>query len=244
MNLEVKDYSKNYLINQYFETKEVKLQQDVEVKFVEIGNTQNLSGYMLLKINRESINLSKHKKKAKTHYVEVIFAGLRQPTKSIDIGTYSILSEFIKRFKISTIDICFDGMSQKQIDKKLYYVSAFSGYIGKETEQKLVNTTFYINKPSAPSADADYFLKMMLYDKYIKESRYRLLDPSLKDWKRLEFRVSVKEKLKDILTLEDYAHDVINVAKEYFKVHSIDNSYFIQQVALLTDKRTHRGKTL
>ena len=244
LNLQVKDYSKNYLINQYFETKEVKLQQDVEVKFVEIGNTQNLSGYMLLKINRESINLSKHKKKAKTHYVEVIFAGLRQPTKRIDIGTYRILSEFIKRFKISMIDICFDGMSQNKIDKKLYYSSAFSAYIGKETEQKLVNTTFYINKPSAPSADADYFLKMMLYDKYLKESRYRKLDTSFEHWKRLEFRVSVNEKLKDSSTLEDYVHDVLNVAKEYFSVTAIDRSYFMQQVGLLTDKRTHRGKTL
>jgi len=244
LNLNVKDYSRNFLINQYFEEKEFKSKNDYSVSFVEIGNTKNLSGYILLKTNTLSVSLSRQRKKSKSHYVEVIFAGLRQPTKDIDIKTYDVLNHFIKRAKVSTIDICCDGLNRKSIDKKLHYSSVFDGYIGQKTKAKLVGTTFYINNPSAPSADADYFLKIMLYDKYIKESRHKLIDTSLKDWKRLEFRVSVNEKLKDSLTLEDYVHDVVNIAKEYFKVSSIDSSYFIQQIALMTDKRTHRGKIL
>jgi len=244
LKLNVKDYSRNFLINQYFEEKELKLKNDYKVSFVEIGNTKNLSGYILLKTNRESMKLSKQRKKSKAHYVEVIFAGLRQPTKEIDMRTYEVLSHFIKRAKVSTIDICCDGSNKSSIDKKLYYSSVFSEYIGKKTKVKLVGTTFYINNPSASSADTDYFLKIMLYDKYIKESRHKLLDTSFKDWKRLEFRVSVNEKLRDSSSLEDYAHDVVNIAKEYFSVTSIDSSYFIQQIGLLTDKRTHRGKTL
>ena len=121
---------------------------------------------------------------------------------------------------------------------------SFDGYIGEKTKVKLMGTTFYINNPSSPSSDTDYFLKIMLYDKYIKESRHKLIDESLKDWKRLEFRVSINEKLKDSSTLEDYVYDITNIAKKYFSVTSIDNSYFIQQIGLLTDKRTHRGKTL
>ena len=244
LNLEVNNYSKNFLINKYFEEKEVKLKNDYKVSFVEIGNTKNLSGYILLKTNIESIKLSKQQKKSKSYYVEVIFAGLRQPTKDIDMRTYEVLNHFIKRAKVSTIDICCDGSNSKSVDKKLYYSSVFSEYIGQKTKVKLVGTTFYINNPSAPSDDTDYFLKMMLYDKYLKESRHKSLDSAFKDWKRLEFRVSVNEKLKDSSTLEDYVHDVLNIAKEYFSVSFIDRSYFMQQVGLLTDKRTHRGKTL
>jgi hypothetical protein len=244
LNLEVNNYSKNFLINKYFEEKELKLKNDYKVSFVEVGNTKNLSGYILLKTNIESMKLSKQQKKSKSYYIEVIFAGLRQPTKDIGMRTYEVLNHFIKRAKVSTIDICCDGSNRKSIDKKLYHSSVFDSYIGQKTRVKLVGTTFYINNPSSPSDDTDYFLKIMLYDKYIKESRHKLLDTAFKDWKRLEFRVSVNEKLKDISTLEDYAHDVINVAKEYFTVSSIDSSYFIQQVGLLTDKRTQRGKTL
>ncbi len=244
LKLNVKDYSRNFLINQYFQEKEIKSKNDYKVSFVEIGNTKNLSGYILLKTNIESVQLSKQRKKSKTHYTEIIFAGLRQPTKDIDIQTYEVLNHFIKRAKVSTIDICCDGSNGSSIDKKLYYLSVFDGYIGEKTKVKLMGTTFYINNPSSPSSDADYFLKIMLYDKYIKESRHKLIDESLKDWKRLEFRVSINEKLKDSSTLEDYVYDITNIAKKYFSVTSIDNSYFIQQIGLLTDKRTHRGKTL
>jgi len=244
LNLDVKDYSRNFLINQYFEEKEFKSKNDYRINFVEIGNTKNLSGYILLKTNLKSMKLSKQRKKSTTYYVEVIFAGLRQPTKDISIKTYDVLSHFIKRAKVSTIDICCDGSNNRSIDKKLYYSSVFDEYIGEKTKVKLIGTTFYINSPSSPSADADYFLKIMVYDKYIKESRYKSIDTSLQNWKRLEFRVSINEKLKDNSTLEDYAHDVVAIAKEYFSVTSIDSSYFIQQITLLTDRRTHRGKTL
>lgn len=109
LGLEIKDYSKNYIINQYFYHKEIKQHKDCQIWFVEIGNTNNLSGYIIIKSNEKSISDSKKGKRSKTHYVEVIFAGLRQPTKNIHMSTYTVLNVFIERFKISYVDVCFDG---------------------------------------------------------------------------------------------------------------------------------------
>ena len=102
-DLVIKNCSRNFIINKYFEEKEIKQNRDYEVKFVEVGNIKNLSGYCLIKTNLESISISKSRKKSKNHYSEVIFAGLRQPTKHISLSTYEILSLFIKRFKVSDL---------------------------------------------------------------------------------------------------------------------------------------------
>lgn len=243
----MKDFSKNYIINQYFYEKEIKQNRDNKVWFVEIGNTNNLSGYIIIKSNEDSIFASKKVKQSKTHYVEVIFAGLRQPTKEIHMSTYNILIEFIKRFKVSYVDVCFDGENENSIDRKMYRSHVFRDYVGRYSKEKLVETTFYINNPSAPNADADYFIKVMVYDKYIKENRNRSsnmkLSTAFQYWKRIEFRVNVKAKLKDTNGLEDYLEDMASAAKTYFGTSSIDDAYYNQQVVWLTDKRTQKGKT-
>ena len=115
-DLVIKDCSRNFIINKYFEEKEIKQNRDYEVKFVEVGNIKNLSGYILIKQNLESVSISKSRKKKKNFYSEVIFAGLRQPTKHISLSTYEILNLFIKRFKVSDLDICFDGLSELEIN--------------------------------------------------------------------------------------------------------------------------------
>lgn len=243
LDLNMKDYSQNCIINKYFEQKEIKCKHDGQVRFVEVGNTNNLSGYMLIKNNQESVSASKKMKQSKSHYVEVVFAGLRQPSKKIDMRTYEVLICFIRRFKIWYVDICFDGEHKNLIDNKMYYSQVFTGYIGRYSKVNLVDTTFYINNPSAPNENADYFRKMIVYDKYIKESRYKSLGDALKYWKRMEFRVRLDAKLKDTNGLEEYLIDMINVAKKYFDVEGISDVYFKQQVLWLTDKRTQRGRT-
>ena len=162
LKLEVKDCSKNYIINQYFYEKEIKQNNDSKVWFVKIGNTNNLSGYIIIKSNEDSISTSKKVKQSKRHYVEVIFAGLRQPTKKIDMSTYNVLISFIKRFNVSYVDVCFDGEHENSIDRKMYHSHIFNDYIGRYSKPNLVGTTFYINDPSAPNVDADYFIKMMV----------------------------------------------------------------------------------
>lgn len=243
--LKVLSSSRNYLINKYFEQKEIKQNRDFDVKFVEIGNTRNLSGYILIKTNMTSINLSKNSKKSKSYFVEIIFAGLRQPTKSISMNTYKILAIFIKRFKVADIDICCDGINKLSIDKSTFnnHCFLFKDYINGFQDVEIEKTSFYINNPSSPTADADYFKKILLYDKYIKESRYKELDESFKNWKRLEFTLKVQFKLKGF-NLDDYIKDIVSISKRYFSVTYFSYEYLNLQIKLLTDKRTHRGKTL
>jgi len=242
LELEIKNYSKNYIINQYFYEKEIKQNRDSKIWFVEIGNTNNLSGYIIIKSNGDSISASKKVKQSKIHYVEVVFAGLRQPTKKIHMSTYNVLTDFIKRFKVSYVDVCFDGENKNSIDSKMYYSHVFRDYLGSSSEEKLVGTTFYINNPSAPNTDADYFIKVMVYDKYIKECRNRShntkLSTELQYWKRIEFRVRLDMKLKETDALTDYLYSMLPRAKDYFQTNKIEDNYFKQQVKWLTDKRT------
>jgi hypothetical protein len=237
------DSSNSFIINQYFFEKEIKLKDDRTVRFVKISNVRNLSGYILIKNNEESISVSKKMKQSKSHYVEVVFAGLRQPSKKIDMQTYEVLSHFIKRFKVAYVDVCFDGKCSVPVDKKMHYSHPFEGYVGSQTDIVLNATTLYINNPTAPHEDADYFVKILLYDKYIKESRHKALDDAYRGWKRIEFRVSLDMKLKASDALADYLYSMLPVAKRYFKVEEIDSHYFKQQVRWLTDKRTQGNQT-
>ena len=134
-DLVIKDSCRNFIINKYFEEKEIKQNRDYEVKFVEVGNIKNLSGYILIKQNLESVSISKSRKKKKNFYSEVIFAGLRQPTKHISLSTYEILNLFIKRFKVSDLDICFDGLSELEINDNTLnmYRYLFKDYISNST---------------------------------------------------------------------------------------------------------------
>ena len=101
-------------------------------------------------------------------------------------------------------------------------------------------SSFYINTPSSPIADTDYFKKILVYDKYLKESRYKNLDDELKNWKRLEITVNIKFKFKDFL-LDDYIADMQNIATKYFNTLLFSYEYLELQNKLLTDRRTHKG---
>ena len=236
------DSCRNYIINHYLDRKEIKQNRDYDVKFVKIGKVQNLSAYILIKYNLESVSLSKDRKKAKDYYCEVVFAGLRQPTKKISIETYKALSVFIKRFKVSDLDICFDGTSNININEKniAIFNFMFQDYVNSFSDTLIETSSFYINVPNSPIIDTDYFKKILVYDKYIKESRYKKLDDSLKNWKRLETTVNVKCKFKEFI-LDDYIQDVETMAKKYFNSSSFSYEYLELQKKLLTDKRTHRG---
>lgn len=244
-DLVIKDSCKNYIINEYFEKKEIKQNRDYDVRFIEIGNIKNLSGYCLIKTNLESVLISKSRKKKKNFYSEVIFAGLRQPTKNISISSYETLSLFIKRFKINDLDVCYDGLSELEINDNTLnmYRYLFKDYISNFKDTLIEKSSFYINTPSSPTADTDYFKKILVYDKYLKESRYKNLDDELKNWKRLEVTVNIKFKFKDFL-LDDYLEDMQNIATKYFNVLAFSYDYLHLQNKLLADGRTHRGKIL
>ena len=165
LEVEVEDHSKNICINKVIKDMELKLKRDKDVKVIAIGNIKNISDYILIKSNYESIEASTKGNRAKNYKSEVIFTGLRQPIKTIDINTYKILHLFIKRFKVSNIDICFDGLSDIAINdknkNKLNWL--FKDYINNHNETKIEKTSFYLNKPIGIDRDTDYFKRVLVY---------------------------------------------------------------------------------
>ncbi len=242
-NLEIRDDSKNTIINQYFIYKEAKQSKDYKVQFIKISSVNNLSSFILIKQNLKTLAKSKKSKKAKNFYSEVIFTGLRQPTKKINIKTYDVLSKFIKRFKVFDIDICFDGVSELAINqKKLHeYNWIFEDYISVSSDTKIYRTSFYINNPKSVESDTDRYKKLILYDKNVKESQNKPLDDSYKNWKRLEATIKVEYNLKGLM-IDDYLLDVLMLASKHFDVNEFDINYIYLQLDFLMDRRTHKGK--
>ena len=238
----IEDYSKNHIINQYFKDKEIK-DDDYDIKFVKISNVKNISGYMILKFNKKSITSSKKMKKGKYHFVEVVFAGLRQPTKDIHINTYKALNLF-KNKKIATMDICIDGFNDltisKDTDDKHKYI--FSDYFVNDEDIKTFMSSFYINNVSNPNDNADDFDRALVYDKYIKETqRGKKLDDSLKNWKRVEVTVRIGTDIQD-KSIDDYILDVLSFADNYFdNLNNFNLDYLENQIGYICDKRKHKG---
>ena len=121
--------------------------------------------------------------------------------------------------------------------KRYRYI--FKDYINSFSDTHREQTSFYINTPSSPTADAERFKKILVYNKYLKESRYKKLDDELKNWKRLEITVNIKSKFKDF-SFNDCIHDILKMALKYFDVSSFSYEYLNLQGKLLTDKRTHK----
>ncbi|WP_320035467.1 hypothetical protein [Halarcobacter sp.] len=148
----------------------------------------------------------------------------------------------MNRFKISDMDICFDGENEAPINKEninqFYYL--FQEYINSFSDTNLFYTSFYINAPANVEEDADKFKKILLYDKYFKESKHKKLDDELKNWKRLEVTINVKFKYKGF-NLDDYLKDIERMAIRYFNSSSFSYEYLKLQNELLTDRRTHKS---
>jgi hypothetical protein len=240
-HLKATDSIKNELIFQYL-AREIQGKSDYKIEAVKISQSNNLSGYLLIKQNFESVATAKGRKKQKSFYSEVIFTGLRQPSKSIKIETYEIARLFVKRFKVSSLDITFDGLTPLAIhgDNLARLQWLFRDYITMHKTTAIESTTFYINRPRATDSDTDRFIKIKVYDKYLKESRYKKLPDEVRDWKRLEVTIKIDCKFGG-MSLDDYILDVLSIAKRLFEFDDFSLDYLLLQIKLLNDKRTHRG---
>lgn len=241
-SLEIVDECQNHIINNFIDKNEIKKNSDYKIKFIKISNVKNVSAYILIKYNYESFDTAKNRKKAKNFYSEVVFTGLRQPTKNISIDTYKILCLFVNRFKISDMDICFDGENETPINQEninqFYYL--FQEYINSFSDTNVFHTSFYINAPVSVKEDTDKFKKILLYNKYLKESKHKKIDDELKNWKRLEVTINVKFKYKGF-NLDDYLNDIERMAIQYFNSSCFSYEYLQLQNKLLTDRRTHKS---
>lgn len=217
------DVNNNYVSTLYFrevtkiKDNSINKKKDCKIKNVCLNKSCNykndkISNYIIVKTSYTSIKKSKFNCKSSDHYVDLEFAGLNQ-NNVISSKTYEILKKFIDRFKILSLDISIDGLSPCKINKStMFYLNdILDPYIGLDSNTQLIETSFYINNPIAPSDDTKKFDKILFYDKYLKDGVY-------KDWKRIEVTISIDDKFKELTktNLNDYIQDCKRLANKIF----------------------------
>ncbi|OCR90245.1 hypothetical protein CFT12S02225_07710 [Campylobacter fetus subsp. testudinum] len=153
---------------------------------------KSLTNTLIMLENSQSLNeLCRKNKKAYGTYVEVVFAGLYQPSREILPKTHKVLKAFLDRFKTAYTDLAKDMTIDDDIcNSKENFKKAVADINEGEiwTENK---TTHYANDLKDKNIK-----KVFIYDKYIKETTYhkQRLSTQLKHWKRIEMRVIVKQR--------------------------------------------------
>ncbi|PAF50441.1 hypothetical protein BKH44_08370 [Helicobacter sp. 13S00477-4] len=156
------------------------------------GN-KSLSNTILLIYNSMAChNHSKINKKGYEHYVEVVFAGLHQPSKEIDSNLFKILKAFLKRFKVHSIDMACDFDYQGRLKDLLRQTSTLMDYAMKGARIRNEGDSLYINETISTQG----LKRILLYDKYKKQTLYHKenIHPELVDWKRLEITLQIRER--------------------------------------------------
>lgn len=229
-------------IVQYFEHKYGDISR---LKFVKINKGRNINSLIILHHTDVCEQLEKNRKKRGGYYVEVVFAGLRQPFKKIDISTYDVLAQFVKRFDVSSIDVCVDGENKMRIDWSNKHVlrRMFEPWIKRYTDTNIHYSTFYVNAPIETENQTYPYLKIVFYDKFLKEAKYKYIEEKYEGWKRFEVTVLLEGKLK-IYMLEDLTRDIEEMATRCFGKVTFSDEYFKMQVGLLLDRRKLKKKNI
>lgn len=164
------------------------------VKYINLkrGN-KSLSNTILLIGN--SINChyhSKINKKGYEHYVEVVFAGLHQPSKDINPAIFKVLKAFLKRFKIHTLDMASDFDYRGHLRDLLKQTGAMMAYMRAGSRYRNEGDSIYFNE----TINKCGLRKILLYDKYKKQKFYHKenIHPDFMDWKRCEITLEVRER--------------------------------------------------
>lgn len=229
-------------IVQYFEHKYGDMSR---LKFVKINKGRSINSLIILRHTDTCEQREKKNKKRGGYYVEVVFAGLRQPFRDIDISTYDVLAQFVKRFEVFNIDVCVDGENKTQIDRLNKHVlrRMFEPWIKRYTDTNIHYSTFYVNAPVETENQTYQYSKIVFYDKFLKEAKYKHIEEKYEKWKRLEVTVPLHGKL-GIYMLEDLTRDIAEMAKHCFGDVAISDEFFHKQVGLLLDRRRIKSKTL
>lgn len=156
------------------------------------GN-KSLSNTILLISN--SINChyhSKINKKGYEHYVEVVFAGLHQPSKDINPAIFRVLKAFLKRFKLHTMDIASDFDYRGHLRDLLKQTGAIMAYMRVGSRYRNEGDSIYFNE----TINTHGLRKILLYDKYKKQKFYHKenIHPDFVDWKRCEITLEIKQR--------------------------------------------------
>ncbi|PAF46308.1 hypothetical protein BKH41_09365 [Helicobacter sp. 12S02232-10] len=168
------------------------------IKYINLKRgVKSLSNTILILENSKTCHeYSKANKKNYNYYVEVVFAGLHQPSKDIGPLTMKILKYFLRRYKVHSMDLAVDFDWDKEINhtNKHVFEQATKPYQQENQKPSIYNegTSLYLNNPDPKNGLA----KIIIYDKYKKQTYYHKenIKPELKNWKRLEITIKTKAR--------------------------------------------------
>ncbi|MDO7252789.1 hypothetical protein [Helicobacter cappadocius] len=165
-----------------------------DVKYINLkrGN-KSLSNTILLISNSITCHqYSKANKKGYEHYVEVVFAGLHQPSKNIDSYVFKALKAFLKRFKTHSLDLASDFDYKGHLRDLLKQTGALNAYMAIGARSRNEGDSIYINETIRKHG----LRKILLYDKYKKQKFYHKenIQPDFIHWKRCEIVLEIKER--------------------------------------------------
>lgn len=213
--------------------------EDFDLEVVKISKDKSLLGYLLIKKNYKSISLSKKQKRDKDHKREIIFTGLNQPTKKHHQehlkASYEIIKHFVARFKVDTIDLSIDGLHNMLISEQTKYLlnDVFADYINHKSNTQIKESSYYLNNPINPNNPRFDFDKILVYDKFIKESRLKKLPLDFKYWKRLEVTIKIINEKLNLSLLDEMVESINHLSIEYFFNSSYDDTLLTTQKELL-----------
>lgn len=189
--------SSNYTIRDFIEQKyhnykSIDKKYPFDFRYINIfdGNKSLSNSIILLQNTKELHLIAAKNKKKKNYYIQVVFAGLFQPSKDIKKEVYKILKLFLKRFKIYSLDLSADFKDEKNIKD---FKNAFELAIKDNSKIKQYKDSLYANNDGSLN---EGLYKVILYDKFNKQSNFHKekIHPDYKHWKRLEISIILKKK--------------------------------------------------
>lgn len=243
LNLEYENQVSLSLLNKFkkevFKANNQVKKEDFDLEVIKISKDKSLLGYMLIKKNFKSIYLSKKQKRAKDHKREIIFTGLNQPTKKhyqehLKVS-YEVVKHFVARFKVDTIDLSLDGLNGTIIAEQTKYLlnDVFKDYINHRSNTQIKESSYYLNNPINPTNPRFNFDKIIVYDKFIKESRFKKLSSDFKYWKRFEVTIKIINEKLNISLLDDMVESINYLSMSYFLDSKLDDTLLTLQKKLL-----------
>ncbi|ULO03813.1 hypothetical protein [Campylobacter sp. RM12651] len=234
-----------YTLEKFLTKHNISVKQKVpknikEFAFKELKNNEqytfayldNQSVMIICNKNKELDELCVKRKKRYTYYSYVIITSLHQPQRSLSKVKYKIASLFIKRFKLINCDIALDYKT-KSFDintaKKIFYSFC------KPKNINIYKGTIYVNQY------LKQIKKIILYDKYKKETEYHNKKLSLEDegWKRLETTIAINTKLKKMKFNQVFflMSNILNALENRSKRWGINLLFFKKQLGYFFDNR-------
>lgn len=189
-NIQIQEY-----VNQKFKSQKTHHKKHpFAIRYINLkrGN-KSLSNTILLISNSISCHhYSKINKKSYEHYVEVVFAGLHQPSKEISDEVFKILKAFLKRFKLHTLDMASDFDFKGRLRELLRQNAKIMKYALSNSRARNEGDSIYINETIAK----DGLKRILLYDKFKKQTFYHKenINPHFMHWKRCEVTLEIRER--------------------------------------------------